>query len=211
MDHYLDVASGLTTIDREQFLRYFHAYVLIRLIQVLGAYGFRGLYEKKPHFISSIPIAIRQLQDFLESVKLPVRLPELTRVLKELSQSKLFSDTSPEKEGLTVTITSFSFRRGVPFDHSGNGGGFVFDCRAIHNPGRFEPYKKLTGRDEAVIQFFREETNIHQFLETVFSIVDTSVDTYLNRNFTHLMVNFGCTGGAASFRLFSRSTCSPPV
>lgn len=197
LEHYLDIATQLTNISRTQFLERYDGYVLIRLIQVLGAYGFRGLYEKKPHFISSIPFAIRQLATFLKEIKLPIPVPELLQALVQLTQSNLFSSPiqNEEHEGLTVTITSFSYRRGIPHDHSGNGGGFAFDCRSIHNPGRYAPYKKLTGRDEPVITFFKEKTNIHEFIQKVISLVEPAVETYIARNFSSLMVNFGCTGG----------------
>ena len=96
---------------------------------------------------------------------------------------------------LTVDVMSFSYKRGIPDDTSGNGGGFVFDCRAIHNPGRYEPYKKLTGMDEPVIKFLEAESNIAEFLENAYALVDNMVDTYKRRGFTHIQVCCGCTGG----------------
>lgn len=198
LDHYLDTASALTTIDRERFIEFYYGYVLIRNIQTLGAYGFRGIFERKEHFLKSIPYALRNIKILLDNWPLPIELPELTRALRKIIDSKKFEPFDKIKGSsslLTVHVNSFSFHSGVPEDSTGNGGGFVFDCRFIHNPGRYEPYKKLTGRDESVINFLKHHSNIDEYLNNVFRIVDKAVEDYIDRSFTSLTVNFGCTGG----------------
>lgn len=199
LEHYIGAASQLIDMERETFIEHYYGYVLIRMLQVLGAYGFRGLYERKEHFLQSIPFALRNLKWWCENVQLPVDMPELQRVLEQLIHSKQFEPFDKIKGSsslLTVSISSFSYKyNGIPPDDSGNGGGFVFDCRFIHNPGRYEPYKKLTGRDEAVINFLRHHSNMGDFLNDVFRIVDRAVENYIERSFTHLSVHFGCTGG----------------
>jgi aminoglycoside/choline kinase family phosphotransferase len=199
IEHYLDVAEKLTAIDRKTFMEYFHGYVLIRNIQVLGAYGFRGLFERKEHFIKSIPFALRNLKVQLENWQLPIELPHLREALQRIIDSKRFEPFNKIKSSsslLTVNVKSFSYHQGgIPEDASGNGGGFVFDCRFVHNPGRYEPYKKLTGRDEAVINFLKQHSIMDDYLQNVFRIVDAAIEDYIDRSFTSLTVNFGCTGG----------------
>ncbi|MEM9919362.1 MAG: RNase adapter RapZ [Bacteroidota bacterium] len=199
LQHYLDTATELVEIDREGFVEYYYGYVLIRCIQVLGAYGFRGLYERREHFLQSIPFALRNIKWLLENDKLPVALPELRKGLQGLIASKRFEPFDKIKGAsslLTVAINSFSYKiSGIPKDTSGNGGGFVFDCRFVHNPGRYGPYKKLTGRDESVINFLKQHSQMPDFLNNVFRIVDSAVEDYIDRSFTNLSINFGCTGG----------------
>ena len=199
LKHYLDAAGELIELDRERFIAFYYGFVFVRCIQVLGAYGFRGLYERKEHFLQSIPFALRNVKWLFDTGKLAVAVPELRRCLEEVIASKRFEPFDKIKAGtslLTVSINSFSYKKsGVPEDPSGNGGGFVFDCRFIHNPGRYEPYKQLTGRDEAVINFLRHHSGMDDFLQNVFRIVDEAVENYIERSFTHLSVNFGCTGG----------------
>jgi RNase adaptor protein for sRNA GlmZ degradation len=169
------------------------------MLQTLGAYGFRGLFERKAHFISSIPYALKNLKWFLENKKIPIRLPELEKVLNEMVQDdiiKRFENTKATKESkLTIKISSFSYKKNLPEDTTGNGGGFLFDCRGILNPGRFDQYKKLTGRDKEVQEFLMYQTEMPVFLQHVYSLVDISVNDYLQRDFESLMVSFGCTGG----------------
>ena len=199
LNHYLDKLVGVVDVNREEFIQYFYAYVLIRQIQVLGAYGFRGFFERKAYFLESIPFAVDNLKWILSKISLPVEIPSLMSVFKQITEAKhLLKYRREEKDNksLTVKITSFSYKKGgIPEDPSGNGGGFVFDCRAIHNPGRYAPYKKLTGRDPEVIAFLKRESKIDQFLSEAYSLVDNAVENYLERGFDHLMVNFGCTGG----------------
>ncbi|MCO6489754.1 MAG: phosphotransferase [Phaeodactylibacter sp.] len=199
LEHYMDTLEKLIPIDRQQFMEFYYGYVFIRSIQVLGTYGFRGLYERKEYFINSIPFALRNVKWLLDNSKLAIRLPELEQALQSLVASKKFEPFDKIKGSsslLTVRINSFSYKQnGIPKDPTGNGGGFVFDCRFIHNPGRYEPYKKLTGRDEPVINFLRHHSQVEAFLNDVFRIVDGAVEDYIERSFTSLAVNFGCTGG----------------
>ncbi len=194
-EHYIQELSKYEQVDKEEFNTHYFAYALIRIMQAMGAYGFRGFYEKKLHFLQSIPFAIQNLKHLLDTVQLPVQFPELMKVLKALTESEALKKFDNPAYKLTVTISSFSYKKGLPIDKSGNGGGFIFDCRAVHNPGRYEKYQQLTGRDQEVIDFFEKEEEMHSFLENAFKMVDQSVDKYIKRRFLNLMVNFGCTGG----------------
>lgn len=198
--YYFDKVNELLNnrLNRKDFLDSYDGFVLIRMLQTLGAYGFRGLFERKPHFIASIPYALKQLRWFLENKKIPIRLPELQKVLWQIVDDAVITryetiKASPENP-LVVYINSFSYRKGIP-EGGDNGGGFVFDCRGIYNPGRFEEYKKLTGRDKEVQEFLLHKSEMPSFLQYVYGIVDISVSDYLKRNFDTLHVNFGCTGG----------------
>lgn len=192
IDAYLDSMQQYTTVDRGHFFSRLRHFVLFRLLQVLGAYGFRGYYEKKPHFMQSVPYAIKNLKELLRE-NYP-DYPYLYGILKELTGLKQFSDDI-QRRTLEVKVVSFAYKKGIPNDPSGNGGGFVFDCRSINNPGKYERYSKFTGLDESVIRFLEADGEIITFLDHVYSIVDASVQRYLDRGFTNLMVCFGCTGG----------------
>lgn len=194
-EFYLDQLENIIPVDRYEFIRFFRGFVIIRIMQAMGAYGFRGFYEKKEHFLKSIPYALDNLDYLLKRLDLPVELPELTRVLKAVTESSFLRSIAQEPHNLTVRITSFSYKKGIPVDPSGNGGGFVFDCRAINNPGRIAEYKPLTGKDLEVQQFLEEKSEMKQFLNGVTLLVDQSVKNYIDRGFSHLSVNFGCTGG----------------
>jgi aminoglycoside/choline kinase family phosphotransferase len=195
LDFYIESLNEIIPVAKEDFMKHFYGYVYIRLMQAMGAYGFRGLYEKKELFLQSIPLALNHLSWLLTNVTLPVELPELNKVWNYLVKSDYIRDLANQNTALTISVNSFSYRRGIPVDESPNGGGFVFDCRAIHNPGRYDEYKQLNGKDLPVIQFFEKETEMADFLSSVFKLVDTSVTKYLERGFSNLMVNFGCTGG----------------
>ncbi len=196
LDYYLDAVAALKDIDRKQFTDFYYGYVLIRCLQVMGTYGFRGLIERKAHFLSSIPFAINNIKWLLANIDLPVDLPELSKVLHAITELKQFEPKTSEHKKLTVKISSFSYKKsGIPSDASGNGGGFVFDCRFIHNPGRYEPYKRQTGRDEPVMTFLEEKTKMNDYVTHVHSVVSHAVENYLERGFQNLMVSFGCTGG----------------
>lgn len=190
---YLEGLSEYMTISRELFDRRLRLFILFRLLQVLGAYGFRGWTEHKANFVTSIPAAIDSLKVLVSNGF--ESYPYLVETLRKMTGLSRFTNISPEDGKLEVKVYSFSFKRGVPYDPSGNGGGYVFDCRSIHNPGRYEPYKKLTGRDEPVIRFLEDDGEITGFLEHVYGVVDPHVETYMRRGFTSLMVSFGCTGG----------------
>ena len=195
LEFYLDELEQYKHIDRKKFKSLFVGYVMIRIMQAMGAYGFRGFYEKKEHFLKSIPFALKNLETLLTKNTIQVSLPELFKVLKAVTESSFLKSISPTDERLTVRISSFSYKKGIPKDPSGNGGGFVFDCRAIHNPGRYLEYKHLTGKDPQVQKFLEEKSTIVDFLSPVFSLVSQSVEVYLSRGFSHLCVSFGCTGG----------------
>ena len=190
--HYLD-ARGLTGAERERWMQHFWGYVLLRIMQAMGAYGFRGLFERKPYFMESIPLAIANLRAVAAAHALPVALPELEGVWQRLGGRAV--SPAGANAGLTVEVMSFSYKRGLPEDSSGNGGGFIFDCRALPNPGRYAEYQTLTGRDPAVHAFLQREPAVAQFLTHAQSLVGQSVKKYMERGFTHLCVAFGCTGG----------------
>jgi aminoglycoside/choline kinase family phosphotransferase len=194
LDHYITELKKKTDIDEHKFRDYFTGFVLVRIMQAMGAYGFRGFYERKEHFLKSIPFAIENLKYLLENFSLPVRLPALTEALRKVTKSERLNQLS-NTPTLTISINSFSYRRGIPVDQSGNGGGFVFDCRCIHNPGRYDEYKNKTGLSPEVIAFFEKEGETEIFLESIYALADQSVSKYLKRDFKHLMFSFGCTGG----------------
>jgi aminoglycoside/choline kinase family phosphotransferase len=195
LEVYLNELDTIHPVDRIVFMQYFYGFVLIRIMQAMGAYGFRGFYEKKEHFLKSIPFALENLNVVLSKVDFPVAMPELIKVLRSLQKSEYLHKIASKETKLTVLITSFSFKKGIPNDPSGNGGGFVFDCRALNNPGKFDEYKTVNGKDETVIKFFEEGGEMESFLNPIFTLVDRSVEKYLEWSFTHLMVSFGCTGG----------------
>jgi aminoglycoside/choline kinase family phosphotransferase len=197
LDHYLDNLAGFLNLDRMGFMQYYYAYVYVRIMQALGAYGFRGFYERKEHFLQSVPYALKNLRWLLHNVELPIALPTLMEAFKSMVASdKLQGLTSTsQSEKLTVRVVSFSFHRGLPQDETGNGGGYVFDGRSLPNPGREERFKSLTGKDAPVIDYLNQQESVHQFLASAMSLVDASVGAYQSRGFRHLMVSFGCTGG----------------
>jgi RNase adaptor protein for sRNA GlmZ degradation len=165
------------------------------MMQAMGAYGFRGFYEQKAHFLKSIPFALENLNVVMQKIDIPIQLPELYKVLNSLAESEVLKSIVSKETELTISVTSFSYKKGIPADPSGNGGGFVFDCRALPNPGRLSEYQKLTGKDTEVIAYLEAYPAVDAFLNAAFSLVDQSVNVYLERKFTHLNVQFGCTGG----------------
>ena len=193
LSSYLSAYASYSSRDEEVFRTGLRLFVLFRLLQVLGAYGFRGWVEHKANFVTSIPAAIEELKEWLTVPS--EKYSYLMQVLSRLVGLPRFQETLPQDGVLEVKVYSFSFKKGVPHDPSGNGGGYVFDCRSIHNPGRYEPYKKLTGRDEPVIRFLEDDGEVFGFLEHVYGVVDPHVETYMKRGFSSLMVSFGCTGG----------------
>ena len=186
--------STYATVDEIKFRDQLVNFVLFRNLQVLGAYGFRGLVEKKAHFMQSIPFAIENLKQLLQKHTFE-ELPYLTEMLEQLIQKYPKQLLLEKKDSLTVRVYSFSYKKGIPEDFSGNGGGYVFDCRAIHNPGKYEKYKRLTGTDKEVKDFLEKDGEILQFLEHVYALASASVSRYKERGFTNLMFSFGCTGG----------------
>jgi aminoglycoside/choline kinase family phosphotransferase len=191
---YLRRLSSKTEIDIAAHKNLFPAFVLFRLLQTLGAYGFRGYFERKCLFLSSIPAASANALNTIK--QLPIALPHLTAVLEVVAQ-KHSADTSDLKDfnGLTVHVTSFSFKKGYPHEHPEHGGGFVFDCRGLPNPGRFPEYSTLTGLDQSVANFLGKQREVEKFFDKTLSIIRESIDVYKNRGFNHLSLSFGCTGG----------------
>ncbi|MGA2889346.1 MAG: RNase adapter RapZ [Terracidiphilus sp.] len=195
LDYYLDCLAGYIDVDREAFMEHYYAYVYVRIMQALGAYGFRGFYERKAHFLQSVPYALKNLRWLADNIKLPIALPALMDALQSISASEKLQSLTSSAEGLKVRIFSFSFHRQMPIDESGNGGGFVFDARSLPNPGREEQFRSLTGKDAAVIDYLSHQESVHQYLASVLSLVDASMSNYQRRGFKNLMVSFGCTGG----------------
>lgn len=202
LEYYMDCVDDVlqTKIDRTRFISQYNGYVLIRLLQVLGAYGFRGLFERKAHFLTSIPLALKNLKWFLSNRRVGIVLPEFERLLGLMVEDEIIQRFEPIQAtadtALVVRINSFSYKTtGIPPDETDNGGGFVFDCRSIFNPGRFEQYKTQTGRDKDVKDFLEQQTRMPQFLNSVYNIVDIAVEDYLQRGFENLQISFGCTGG----------------
>ena len=206
LNRYIARLSDFIEVKREAFMRHYYAYVYVRIMQALGAYGFRGFYERKPHFLQSVPYALKNMRWLLQNVELPIALPALMDAFASMAASEKLQRlgaAAPEmiqsvsaKEGtLTVRIFSFSYRRGIPKDDTGHGGGFVFDARSVPNPGREERFKPLTGKDSPVIDYLNRQEGVHEFLAGVMSLVDASVKEYRRRGFTSLSVSFGCTGG----------------
>jgi hypothetical protein len=201
LEYYMDRVEILLgqKIDRNRFSSQYNGYVLIRLLQVLGAYGFRGLFERKAHFLISIPLALTNLKWFFLNKSVGIVLPEFERLLNLVVADEVIDRFKPlranENTRLLVHINSFSYKKGIPTDQSSNGGGFVFDCRGILNPGRLPEFKVLTGRDKEVKDFLEQRTQMPSFLNSVFDIVDIAVEDFIKRDFESLQVNFGCTGG----------------
>ncbi|MBQ9340619.1 MAG: phosphotransferase [Paludibacteraceae bacterium] len=189
---YLNELELYLPINRQEFHETLRHFVLFRTMQVLGAYGFRGYFEKKPHFLQSIPFAIENLRALLKDCT--EDYPYLIEVLHQMTEMKQFKEISVRRP-LVVRVYSFSYKKGIPADESGNGGGFVFDCRAVNNPGKYERYKYITGQEEPVIKFLEDDGEIFPFLDAAYTLVDASVKRYIDRGFQNLMVSFGCTGG----------------
>ncbi len=204
LDAYLFELGKYRGVSRDEFMSRLRIFLLFRMIQVLGAYGFRGLYQRKSHFIESIPFALENLRGLLAEFNEPFEIcPYLSQLLLTLVEKGSFAGTEAvvtpsvgSGDGrLTVKITSFSYKDGTPQDDSGNGGGYIFDCRGLNNPGRYEEYRNSTGRDADVIEFIEGDGGVFPFLEGVYAMVDPHVENFITRGFTSLCVNFGCTGG----------------
>lgn len=215
LDHYIGDLAAYVTITRDEFMRHYYAFVYVRIMQALGAYGFRGFYERKPHFLQSVPFALKNLRWLLQHVELTVALPTLlgafenmitSETLKQLTttaevagkKEMAISSREPAVTGnnLVLRISSFSFHQSAPpTDESGHGGGFVFDARGLPNPGREERFKALTGKDKPVVDYLEQQPGVLEFLAGATALVEGSVKNYQERGFKNLMVSFGCTGG----------------
>ncbi len=176
-------------------MHHYYAFVYIRVMQALGAYGFRGFYERKAHFLASVPYALKNVRWLLHNVELPIALPTLTEAMRNMVGSEKLQSIANEPDKLLVRVGSFSFHRGLPKDETGHGGGYIFDARSLPNPGREERFKALTGRDAPVAEYLNQQESVHQYLAHVLSLVDASIANYQSRGFKNLSVAFGCTGG----------------
>jgi aminoglycoside/choline kinase family phosphotransferase len=186
LDYYLDCLAEFIPVDRAAFMEYYYAYVYVRIMQALGAYGFRGFYERK---------ALKNLRWLAHNVKLPIAVPALMECFQGMLSSEKLQHIAAATDKLTVRIFSFSFHHQMPTDESGNGGGYIFDARSLPNPGREEQFKQLTGKDAPVIEYLNQQGSVHRYFEHVASLVDSTVAAYQSRGFSNLMVSFGCTGG----------------
>jgi aminoglycoside/choline kinase family phosphotransferase len=201
LDYYLEEVQKLipTPLNIPALKKQYHGFVLLRLLQVMGAYGFRGLFERKAHFLTSIPLGLHNIKNFLAHHTLDAKTPVFASILKWMVTDEVIGRFTPPKATaetpLVITIHSFSYKKGIPEDASDNGGGFVFDMRGILNPGRFDDYKKLSGLDKPVQDFLEQRTKMNVFLNSVWDLVDITVENYLERGFESLHINFGCTGG----------------
>jgi aminoglycoside/choline kinase family phosphotransferase len=193
MECYFSELKKYTAVDKADFYRMTDMFRLLRILQTLGAYGFRGLVEKKADFVAAIPLTLSHLKTLSGNVT--KKYPYMSEVLSRMAALPQFVARQAPDDVLEVKVTSFSFKKGVPSDPSGNGGGYVFDCRGMHNPGRYAPYKNLTGRDEPVIRFLEDDGEVFSFMEHVYGVVDPHVESFVSRGFNSLMVSFGCTGG----------------
>ena len=200
--YYLECLEQYIDLKHDVFMEHYYAYVYIRIMQALGAYGFRGFYERKPHFLLSVPYALKNLRWLAENVRLPIALPALMNAFEQMAESEKLlglASSAPEvakrPAELTARIFSFSFHRQAPVDESGNGGGFVFDARSLPNPGREERFRQLTGKDAAVIEYLEAQPGVHEFLGHTKALVDGEVKNFRSRGFRDLMISFGCTGG----------------
>lgn len=204
LEYYLQELQQQLDVDADDFRSRYYGFVLIRALQVLGAYGYRGYFERKTHFLKSIPPAVENLRYLLDNQKISIELPELTAVMRSII-ARPWQPQKSDDGTLTVVVKSFSYKKGIPQDESDNGGGFVFDCRALPNPGREAQYRSFTGRDQCVIDYLERYPEVETFKQHLFAIVDMSVDNYLERHFTHLCVNCGCTGGQHRSVYFAQS------
>ena len=175
LNDYLDALGRYVEVDRDVFLRHYYAYVYVRIMQAMGAYGFRGFYERKTHFLQSVPYAMKNLRWLLHHVELPVALPALMGAFRDMLASQKLQGPGNEAENPAIRIFSFSFHRELPKDETGHGGGFVFDARSLPNPGREERFQALTGKDAPVIEYLNQQESVHQFLASAISLVDASV------------------------------------
>jgi len=199
--HYINELQKLLPkpLDVNEFKKQYQGFVLLRLLQVLGAYGFRGLFERKAHFLTSIPLGLKNLKNFLQVYSLAKDTPVFASILNWMVSEEVIQRFTPptanETTPLVITINSFSYKKGIPSDDSENGGGFVFDMRGILNPGRVEEHKKQSGLDKPVQDFLEQRTKMNTYLNSVWDLIDITVEDYLKRGFSSLHINFGCTGG----------------
>jgi aminoglycoside/choline kinase family phosphotransferase len=195
LNYYIDELEDEIEIDRYEFTRHYYGFVLIRILQALGAYGFRGIIEQKKGFKSSIPVAVSNLKYLFDKNLIKIDLPEIKNIVEIISRSEWACVFAPNPNKLTVRVSSFSYKNGIPPDPSENGGGFVFDCRGLPNPGRLEKYRSFNGTEKIIIDYLEQYREVAEFQKYARQIVSISINEYIERGFDHLCVNFGCTGG----------------
>ena len=195
LEKYIIECKKYIKIDLKSFMKYYHGYIVIRILQALGAYGFRGFYERKAQFLQSVPFAIKNLENLLLSIELPLKLPELFQALTKIIRSTMLRQLGDVNLTLTIRIQSFSYKHGIPFDNRGHGGGFVFDCRSLPNPGRMKKFAAINGNDKRVVNYLKKQKSVDKFLKNIYQIISQVISNYQQRNFTDLMIAFGCTGG----------------
>ena len=195
LDHYLDSLSHYSDMGRDAFMDHFYAYVYVRIMQAMGAYGYRGFFERKAHFLQSVPYALKNVRWLVHNVELPIKVPTLLAAFRSMLASQKLQALASESANLVVRVFSFSFHQGPPIDDTGHGGGFVFDLRSLPNPGREERFKNRTGKDAPVIDYLSPLESVRQYFGNVTSLVDAAVSNYESRGFKHIMISFGCTGG----------------
>ncbi|MBW3660575.1 MAG: phosphotransferase [Gemmatimonadetes bacterium] len=194
LGHYLDALAERTRFDRAGFLERWGGYVVVRIVQAMGAYGYRGFFERKPGFLRSVPYAAANIEGILDD-GMPLELPEIETVFRRIVDRWAPEPDEDPFEGLTVRLTSFSYRHGYPGYETGHGGGFVFDCRALPNPGREDAYRGVSGRDREVVEWLEAVPELEAYWERTRELVGAQVETYLERGFSELSVAYGCTGG----------------
>ena len=196
LNYYMEVFSRtFAWFDADKFMEYYYGFVYLRLMQAMGAYGFRGYIERKPLFLQSLPYAVKTLTWLMQNKPLPFSLVSLPLVFEKLIHQPRIKEYEINHDSFTVTISSFSYKNGIPQDNTGNGGGFVFDCRALNNPGRFDEFKELTGKNMPVMEYLEGQADVSDFFLNSLKLVEQAVQVYIDRGFKSLMVNYGCTGG----------------
>ncbi len=195
LDYYLDEIKTKASINKDSFLKYYNGFVLIRILQTIGAYGFRGFYEKKGHFITSLPLALDNAIEMIQTLQRQINLPYLHKLLKKTKEN-IPDINLTEAKKLSIIINSFSYKKnGIPIDYTEHGGGFVFDCRALPNPYMYIKLRHFTGKDQPIKEFMKGKKEVDSFLSSVYAIIKQSIEKYIDREFTSLNIGFGCTGG----------------
>ncbi len=195
LNYYISELRNYQDVDEHIFKKQFYGFVFIRIMQAMGSYGFRGFYEKKEHFLKSIPLAVENIEYLLKHFGFPTETPTLLNVLTQITNNQSLRHQTAQPSNLVLNINSFSFKKGYPEELFGNGGGFVLDCRGLPNPGRYDEYKTLTGKDEPVKKYLEKYEEVADFVDHSYHLIAPSIQNYISRNFEHLQVNFGCTGG----------------
>ena len=195
LNHYMDALSTFVSINQSEFTAKFYGFAMLRIMQTLGAYGLRGLIEKKSYFIESLPLAYDNLMALLKSGKVEIKTDYLLELLLTIPENKIRIPEHQNGKKLTIHISSFSYKKGLPADKTKHGGGFIFDCRSLPNPGREEKYRELTGKDKPVIDYLESTNEVEKYLNHALKLIFQAVDNYMKRDFSYMAIHFGCTGG----------------